>query len=128
MNTSHALIIDDNQLNIDVLVMLLTQQGMTYTAVRSIKEVAALLDNLPPLRVIFLDLEFPNGNGFNLIGSLIAHPAVRNVPIVAYSVHTSELERARQHGFHSFLGKPLNVQRFPDQLARILSGQSVWEV
>ncbi|MCE7948044.1 MAG: response regulator [Chloroflexi bacterium CFX4] len=128
MNSSHALIIDDNQLNIDVLVMLLTQQGITYTAVRSTKEALAILDNLPPLQVVFLDLEFPNGNGFNLIGSLSAHPNLHGVPIVAYSVHTSEIERVRQHGFHSFLGKPLDVQRFPDQLARILSGQSVWEV
>jgi hypothetical protein len=34
----------------------------------------------------------------------------------------------REAGFHSFLGKPLNVGRFPNLLRRILSGQPVWEV
>ena len=34
---------------------------------------------------------------------------------------------AAQAGFHSFLGKPLNVEKFPDQLQQILAGEPVWD-
>jgi hypothetical protein len=43
-----------------------------------------------------------------------------------YSVHASEINRARDMGFHSCLGKPLNADDFPEQLARILRGERVW--
>ncbi len=33
----------------------------------------------------------------------------------------------RDMGFDGFLGKPLDNARFPDQLARILRGEPVWE-
>jgi two-component system cell cycle response regulator DivK len=29
--------------------------------------------------------------------------------------------------FDGFLGKPLDPDRFPDQIRRILNGESVWE-
>lgn len=51
-----------------------------------------------------------------------------DVPIVAYSVHVSEIEIARRAGFDGFLGKPLDADRFSDQLRRILSGEQVWEI
>ena len=31
-------------------------------------------------------------------------------------------------GFDGFLGKPLNRNRFPEQVRRILEGEGVWEV
>jgi hypothetical protein len=45
---------------------------------------------------------------------------------VAYTVHVSEINTVYQMGFHSFLGKPLDSDLFPDQLARILRGERVW--
>jgi two-component system cell cycle response regulator DivK len=78
--------------------------------------------------VVFLDLEFPNSDGFQLIHELRAQPALANVPIIAYTVHTSEQNEAQAAGFDGFIGKPLNVNRFPDQLRRILNGESVWEI
>jgi two-component system cell cycle response regulator DivK len=78
--------------------------------------------------VVFLDIEFPNDDGFHILPELQADPRLQQVPIVAYSVHTNELPAAREVGFHSFLGKPLDVSAFPGQLRRILNGQSVWEV
>jgi DNA-binding NarL/FixJ family response regulator len=48
------------------------------------------------------------------------------VPVVAYTVHVSEINRAYQLGFHSFIGKPIDPDKFPDQLARILRGEPVW--
>jgi two-component system, cell cycle response regulator DivK len=128
VSDSQALIIDDNPNNIEVLVTLLANEGVNHTAVQSLRHIDQTLEQIGRIDVIFLDLEFPSGNGFELLTVLQANPRFSAVPVVAYSVHTSELDRVRRAGFHSFIGKPLNAQRFPNQLKRILNGQSVWEM
>jgi two-component system cell cycle response regulator DivK len=50
-----------------------------------------------------------------------------SVLFIAYTVHVSEISLAHKHGFDGFIGKPLDSERFPNQLARILSGEHVWE-
>lgn len=128
MPAPHALIIDDNKTNIDVLTMLLKQQGVEFTAVQFVQDLDTTLNNLKHVDVIFLDLEFPNHDGFEIFTNLKQRSRLANVPIVAYTVHNSEIDVARKMGFHSFLGKPLNLNKFPDQLRRILAGEPVWEV
>ena len=81
-----------------------------------------------PFDVVFLDIESPTGNGYTLIEHLREMDVLNEVPIVAYSVHVSEIEVARRAGFDGFLGKPLDADRFSDQLQRILAGESVWEI
>jgi two-component system cell cycle response regulator DivK len=38
-----------------------------------------------------------------------------------------QLNRAREAGFDGFLGKPLDPDRFPEQIRRLLRGEQVWE-
>ena len=127
MAAKQALIIDDNRGNLDVLSMLLNQQGVMVTAVQSVKQIGFALETLTP-DVVFLDLEFPNSSGWDILVEMKANPNLNGVPIVAYTVHISEIDVARRAGFDSFIGKPLDSRRFPDQIKRILSGQPVWEV
>jgi CheY-like chemotaxis protein len=123
-----ALIVDDNPGNLAALAALLTREAVMPVTLTSPHDIAAMLDQIGRVDVVFLDLKFPNSDGLDLIRDLQADERLHAVPIVAYTVHTSEQNEAREAGFHSFLGKPLNVERFPDQLRRILSGQPVWEV
>ncbi|MBX3086633.1 MAG: response regulator [Anaerolineae bacterium] len=126
MSETHALIIDDNVDNIGVLAELLTFYGITYTQIEDPVEVGAALTAIDKLDVIFLDLEMPGLNGYEVI-ELLKHDANhKDVPVVAHTVHTNEINNARQIGFHSFLAKPLDADRFSDQLKRILSGEHVW--
>jgi CheY-like chemotaxis protein len=124
----HALIIDDNKTNIEVLTMMLAQQGVDFTASQSASNLDTLLDSIEKLDVIFLDLELPNYDGFEILTQLKSKPQLTGVPIVAYTVHNSEIDIARKAGFHSFLGKPLSMKKFPEQLQKILAGTPVWEV
>ena len=123
-----ALIVDDNPGNLAALAALLRREAVTSVTLTSPHDIAATLDRIGRVDVLFLDLAFPNLDGLDLIRDLQVDERLHGVPIVAYTVHTSEQNEARDAGFHSFLGKPLNVERFPDQLRRILSGQPVWEV
>jgi two-component system cell cycle response regulator DivK len=37
------------------------------------------------------------------------------------------MNKAKNANFDGFIGKPLDPDRFPDQIRRILTGVSVWE-
>ena len=39
-----------------------------------------------------------------------------------------QIAKARSAGFDGFLGKPLDPDRFPEQIRRILGGDPVWEL
>lgn len=121
----HALIIEDNSVNVQVLGKLLTLQGVTHTTILHPDRLAAALENTAD--VVFLDLEMPGLNGYDVLALLKADDRFRSVPIVACTVHVSEMNTAYQLGFDSFIPKPLDSDRFPGQLARILHGEHVWE-
>lgn len=127
MSQPHALIIDDNAKNTAVLAGLLSREGVTHTTVNNPNRLSATLQQIEPVDVVFLDLEMPGKSGFDVFEMLKQDERFANVPIVAYTVHISEMHVVHQYGFHSFIGKPLDADRFPDQLARILRGEQVWE-
>src|SRR5687767_6723515 len=127
MGKPHALIIDDNQKNLGVMAQMLQLEGVDSTKVPNPNQLASILDQLAQVDVIFLDLEMPGLDGYAVLEQLKADPRFNAAPIVAYTVHVSEVNTAYQHGFDSFIGKPLNSDKFPEQLNRILNGESVWE-
>jgi two-component system, cell cycle response regulator DivK len=51
------------------------------------------------------------------------------IPIIAVTAEasTDQMNKAKDSGFDGFLGKPLDPDRFPDQIRRILAGEPVWE-
>ncbi len=122
---SHALVIDDNPQNLKVLAQLLSKQGVSSTEVSNPSKISSILTTLEQVDVVFLDLEMPGQDGFSVREML--KPQLGDTPIIAYTVHVSEINAVRQSGFDGFLGKPLDTTRFPEQLARILNGEAVWE-
>ncbi|MBL8156939.1 MAG: response regulator [Anaerolineae bacterium] len=127
MKALHALIIDDNAQNRDIIGRLLAKQGFQTTEAADAQSLDSLLETLVPVDIVFLDLELPGRNGFEILRRMKADARFEHVPIVACTVHLNEINRAHQQGFHSFLGKPLDAGRFPEQVARILDGERVWE-
>ncbi|MCU0477067.1 MAG: response regulator [Anaerolineae bacterium] len=73
MPAKQALIVDDNRGNLDVLSMLLTQQGLAVTSAQSIKQASAALEN-DRADIVFLDLEFPIGSGFEMLQDITLTP------------------------------------------------------
>lgn len=127
MSQQHALVIDDNTKNVMVITRLLQEHGLTSTEVINPKQLDPVLDTLEQVDVVFLDLEMPGVNGFDVLHKLKAHSRFQNVPVIAYTVHISEIRIANQQGFDGFIGKPIDPDKFPGQLERILNGQPVWE-
>lgn len=122
-----ALIIDDDQRSIAVLRKMLDQLTVKSTAISDSYHIEAQLQNVDRPDVIFLDLEMPGVNGYAVLKLLQSSLRFMDVPVVACTVHISQMNKGKAAGFHSFLGKPLDSHSFPDQLNRILSGNPVWE-
>src|SRR5512145_123827 len=121
--TPHAIVIDDRPDNAGVLAELLTLENVSHLEIFDPLKLEAVLQTTPRVDVFFLDLEMPGLDGYSVLTMLKNHPRFQTVPVVAYTVHNSEINTAYEMGFHSFLGKPLDADSFPDQLTRILQGE-----
>jgi CheY-like chemotaxis protein len=128
MNDMHALIIDDNYENIEVLGLLLVNLGVNYTGVISARDIEPVLKKLGQVDLVFLDLEIPNGASYKrTLDQLRQMPEFEGVPFIAYTVHTEKAAEALRAGFDHFLGKPIKANQFPDQLKQILNNEKVWD-
>ncbi len=126
MSGLHALVIDDSPPNADVLAMLLQAEGVGCTTLLSFGQLPNALDSLSKVDVVFLDLEIPPHDYRDMLRTLKSEPRLNGVPVVAYTVHISEIEEARRIGFDGFLGKPIRASEFPHHLRDILAGRPVW--
>jgi two-component system, cell cycle response regulator DivK len=125
MKQLYALVIDDNAENRRVLTKLLSKYGLNYIEVTNSTTLPTIVPTLAQVDVVFLDLEMPGWDGYVVKDYLREH--LGSTPIIACTVHVSEISVVQQSGFDGFLGKPLDITRFPDQLDRILNGKAVWE-
>ncbi|MBN2470028.1 MAG: response regulator [Anaerolineae bacterium] len=126
MANLHALIIDDDAYSIHIMERLLDQEDISYTPVSDPTLLEDILQTLEKIDIVFLDLEMPKRDGYEVLG-LLRDRIAPDVPVVACTVHTAEIGNTRRQGFFSFVAKPLDTDRFSDQLHRILNGISVWE-
>src|SRR5947208_12874339 len=106
MTAARALVVDDNSQNLRVLTQLLSKSGVECIEVSNPKLVRDMLPSLQKVDVVFLDLEMPGLDGFKLKDLL--RLSLGDTPIIACTVHVSEMDVVRESGFDGFLGKPID--------------------
>jgi CheY-like chemotaxis protein len=126
LSEAYALIIDDDVNNMQVLGHLLEAEGIECIQVLDPFQIEEIIPTLLNVNIVFLDLEMPGLNGYEILDMLQNSINFQHVPIVAYTVHTGQVNMAHEKGFHSFLSKPLDPDKFSSQLSRILHGERVW--
>lgn len=129
MSPLRALVVEDDSNNMEIILKMLHAQNIETIAVSDPLHLKSVLENAlaqGEIHLVFLDLEMPNADGYQVLEFLRGQIG-DNTPVVACTVHFNEITRARSAGFHSFIGKPLSLARFPSQLQRLLAGQAVWE-
>ncbi len=124
---SHVLIIDDDEVNVDILVRLLEPMNVSSTIVLEPQHIETALQDSPLLDMVFLDLEMPVLDGYEVFAELKDRYGL-TTPIIAYTVHTSESANAARLGFDGFIAKPLDADQFPALFQRLLNGERVWNV
>ena len=125
-----VLVVEDNVANFMLLARLLNALGIHTEWKTSGFEVVEYADTLPKLDLILLDIHLPYEDGFSAIKKIRASEHLKNVPVVAVTADVSNesMTIAQKNGFDGFLGKPLDADRFPDQLSRIFAGIQVWKM
>lgn len=83
----------------------------------------------PHIDLILLDLQMPRENGYTILTQIQQIPALASTKVVAVTanVMAQDVARTRAAGFVGFIGKPINAERFPLQIKRILADEGVWE-
>ena len=125
-----ALVVEDDASGLAIISVMLRRLGMRTVMERYASSALDRAKKMSKLDVVFLDLGLPDGDGYDVLKSLKDDPSLKDVPVIAVTARdaSTEIPRAQQAGFNGFLGKPLNRNRFPDQVRRIISGENVWEV
>ncbi len=124
-----VLVVEDNVSNFVLIARMLGYLGIHCEWKTSGYEVVEYADTLPRLDLILMDIRLPYEDGYGAQRKIRAAERFKSVPIVAVTAEASleQMNKAKTSGFDGFLGKPLDPDRFPDQIRRILSGEQVWE-
>jgi CheY-like chemotaxis protein len=87
-----------------------------------------LIDALPQVDLILLDIGLPGEDGFAIIKRLHAHPRTEHAHIAAVTaniMHQTRL-RAKDAGFNSFISKPIRPDQIVEQIRSMLQGRAFW--
>jgi two-component system cell cycle response regulator DivK len=127
-----VLIVEDNVRNYALLARLLAFLGVKQTEWKrsgwQVLEFAK--DTMPQVDLILLDIHLPEEDGYEVLERFRKDERFSKTLIVAVTADVSQtnLNRAKRAGFDGFLAKPINVDLFPEQVRRVLQGESVWDL
>ncbi|MGQ0602810.1 MAG: response regulator [Anaerolineales bacterium] len=124
------LIVEDNVSNFVLMARMLAYMGVPRCEWKTSGwQVVEFADTLPRIDLILMDLRLPYEDGYAALNKVRATPKLKETIVVAVTAEASleQLNKARSSGFNGFLGKPLDPDRFPDQIRRLLKGEPVWE-
>ncbi|HEY71705.1 MAG: response regulator [Chloroflexi bacterium] len=125
------LVVEDNFQNFVLITRLLAYLGVKKCEWKASGwQVLEFAESLPHIDLILMDLFLPEEDGYQVLSKLRAHSRFEDTLIIAVTadVSTENLERARKSGFNGFIGKPLDPDRFPNQIRRVLRGEEIWDL
>jgi two-component system cell cycle response regulator DivK len=125
-----VLVVEDNVSNFVLIARMLGYLGIHCEWKTSGYEVVEYADTLPRLDLILMDIRLPYEDGYGALQKIRSSGRLKAIPIVAVTAEANveQMNKARDAGFDGFLGKPLDPDRFPEQIRRILAGEPVWEM
>ncbi len=125
-----VLVVEDNVSDFILIARMLGFMGIHCEWKTSGYEVVEYADTLSRLNLILMDIRLPYEDGYAALKKIRASEHLKQIPIVAVTAEASleQMNMARTSGFDGFLGKPLDPDRFPDQIRLILNSKPIWEM
>jgi two-component system cell cycle response regulator DivK len=125
-----VLVVEDNVSNFVLIARMLGYMGIHCEWKTSGYEVVEYADTLPRVDLVLMDIRLPYEDGYGALRKIRLSSRLNDTRVVAVTAEASleQMNKARSAGFDGFLGKPLDPDRFPDQIRKILSGDPVWEL
>lgn len=124
------LVVEDNFQNFVLITRLLAYLGVKKCEWKASGwQVLEFAESLPHIDLILMDIFLPEEDGYQVLERLRSHPRFRDTLVVAVTADVSmeNMQRARKAGFDGFIGKPLDPDRFPNQIRSTLRGEAIWE-
>lgn len=125
-----VLVVEDNVSNFVLIARMLGYMGIHCEWKTSGYEVVEYADTLPNLDLILMDIRLPYEDGYGALRKIRSSPTLKNTKVIAVTAEASveQMNKSRASGFNGFIGKPLDPDRFPDQIRSVLAGDEVWDL
>ena len=122
------LVVEDNIGNFKLIARLLGTLGVQCEWKTSGYQVVEFADQLPRIDLVLMDIRLPYEDGFEAMRKIRQSGKFTGIPIVAVTAVAGpeNMKTAMLAGFDGFIGKPLDPDRFPEQIQQILAGKAVW--
>ncbi len=128
---AHILVIEDNLQNLVLITRLLDYIGIqNYEWKASGWQVKELLETIPRLDLVLMDLQLPHEDGFDVFTKLHSDSRFADTRVVMVTANADPdvMDKAKKMGFDGFVGKPIDPNKFPDQIIELLQGKQVWDL
>ena len=121
----HLLMAEDNELNREIAVTLLEEQGATLTTAENGREAVEIFQTSPrgTFDAILMDVMMPEMNGLEATRAIRAYeqcPPDSGIPIIAMTanVFADDVKACLEAGMNSHVGKPLDMQVLAAEISR----------
>ena len=122
----HLLLAEDNELNREIAVALLQEQGAEITAAVNGREAVEAVKNAPPgaFDAVLMDVMMPEMNGLDATRAIRewqGKPKEDGIPIIAMTanVFADDVKACLDAGMNSHVGKPLNMKLLVAEILRL---------
>lgn len=118
-----VIVVEDEADSLAVATMLLEMYGAQVIGARDGKEGLELIGKHHP-KLVISDLSMPEMSGWELIQALKHDDRdLSDIPVIALTAHAMDNDRRRaiEAGFHNFITKPLQPEKFVNQIISILA-------
>ena len=119
------LVVDDEVDSLDIITMILEQEGAAVISVASAAAALEVLNQTTP-DLIISDIGMPYTDGYSLIKQIRQLPQGRNIPAIALTAYAGEIEQQRSFdaGFKKHIAKPINIPELITAIAKLTEIQS----
>lgn len=128
---AHVLVVEDNVSNFVLIARLLAFMGIQKCEWKTTGwGVVEFANTMPRVDLVLMDLRLPHDDGYEALRQLRGNDKLRHTRVVVVTAQgsTAEMQKAREAGFDGFIAKPLDADRFPEQIRKILEGDAVWDL
>lgn len=115
------LLIEDDQITTHIVTALMKRQRWEFTVATTCADALALISSAP-MDLVITDIALPDGNGLDLVESMIVKPWLQDIPVMICSSdgRRATVERALGMGAVDFVKKPINVDQLQQRITRAL--------
>jgi len=115
------LVVDDDTANLALAEAILQAEGFQVRVARDFGSMFDVLKTITP-RLILMDIQLPEVDGWELTRQLKAVPATSGIPIIAITAYgkIGDEKKAKQAGFVEYLSKPVSTRELPAIIRRHL--------